>query len=143
MIRVFRVTISKEQFRALPKDKRALILLMGHALNQIAVLLKLVTFSTNKDPEDPIEGRVSAAQSQIILRFLFGTLVEIWEFLRRPSNQKIIGLYSPVLGTDDIEANKMLKKYFARSNLLYKLRNNFFYHYPKTNQVEEGFEAIP
>lgn len=143
MIRVFRVPISREQFRTLPKDERALLLLIGHALNQIAVLIKLVTFSTNKDPEDPIEGRVSAAQSQIILRFLFGTLVEIWEFLRRSGNQKIIGRYLPRLDKDGTASNDMLKKYFGHSNLLYKLRNHFSYHYPSTNQVEEGFEAIP
>src|SRR5882724_12451394 len=100
MIQVFRVPITIEQFRTLPKDERALILLMGHALNQIAVLVKLVTFSTNKSPEDPIEGRVSAAQSQIVLRFLFGTLVEIWQFLRRAGNQKIIGQYLSTLDKD-------------------------------------------
>jgi hypothetical protein len=33
MIRVVRIPITKEQFRALPKDERALLLLMGHALN--------------------------------------------------------------------------------------------------------------
>lgn len=97
MVQVRRIQITKEQFRTLPKDERALLLLMGHALNQIAVLVKLVIFSTNKDPEDPIEGRVSAAQSQVILRFLFGAVVETWEFLRRPDNQKIIGSYLPAL----------------------------------------------
>jgi hypothetical protein len=50
MIRAVRIQISKEQFRTLPKDGRALLMLMGHALNQIAVLIKLVTFSSNKDP---------------------------------------------------------------------------------------------
>jgi hypothetical protein len=43
MIEVFRVSISKQRFRALPKDERALILLGGHALNQIAMLIKLET----------------------------------------------------------------------------------------------------
>ena len=80
MIKVVRIQITKEQLRTLPKDERALLLLMGHALNQIAVLIKLITFSTNKDPTDPIEGRVSAAQSQVILRFLFGAVAETWEF---------------------------------------------------------------
>ena len=135
--------ISREQFRTLPQDERALILLMGHALNQIAVLVKLVTFSTNKDPEDAIEGRVSAAQSQIILRFLFGTIVETWEFVRRADNQKIIGRYLPILGENGAESYKKLRTYFGRSNLLYKLRNNFSYHYPSAEQIEQGFDAIP
>jgi hypothetical protein len=66
MIKVVRIQVTMEQFRALPKDERALLLLMGHALNQIAVLVKLVTFSTNKDPADQIESRVSPANFPII-----------------------------------------------------------------------------
>jgi len=97
MIRVRRIEITKEQLRTLPKDERALLLLMGHAMNQIAVLMKLVILSTNKDPADPIEGRVSAAQSQVILRILTGIVAETWEFLRKPANQKIIGSYLPLL----------------------------------------------
>jgi hypothetical protein len=34
MIRVRRIEITKEQFRTLPKDERAQLLLMGHAMNQ-------------------------------------------------------------------------------------------------------------
>jgi hypothetical protein len=143
MIRVVRIPITKEQFRALPKDERALLLLMGHALNQIAVLVKLVIFSTNKDPEDPIEGRVSAAQSQVILRFLFGAVVEIWEFLRRPGNQKIIGAYLPALDKDGTAAGDELNKYFGSSNLLYNMRNKFSYHFPRTDDIDQGFETVP
>jgi hypothetical protein len=92
--------------------------------------LKLVIFSTNKDPEDPIEGRVSAAQSQVILRFLYGAVVETWEFLRRPGNQKIIGSYLPALDKDGTAARDELTKYFGSSNLLSNMRNKFSYHFP-------------
>ena len=76
MVDVYTVPISKAQFRKLPKEERALVLVSGHMLNQISVLWKLVRFSTNRDRQVPIEGRVSAAQSQIILRCLLGTLAE-------------------------------------------------------------------
>jgi hypothetical protein len=143
MVQVRRIQITKEQFRTLPKDERALLLLMGHALNQIAVLVKLVIFSTNKDPEDPIEGRVSAAQSQVILRFLFGAVVETWEFLRRPDNQKIIGSYLPALDKDGAATHEELNRYFGSSNLLSNMRNKFSYHFPHTDEIEQGFEAVP
>lgn len=143
MIKVVRIQITKEQFRTLPKDERALLLLMGHALNQIAVLIKLVTFSTNKDPTDPIEGRVSAAQSQVILRFLFGAVAETWEFLSRRDNQKIIGSYLPLLDKHGTEARKELRKYFGRSSLLHNIRNKFSYHFPRVDDIEQGFEAVP
>jgi hypothetical protein len=143
MIRVVRIEITKEQFRTLPKDERALLLLMGHALNQIAVLLKIVTFSSNKDPADPIEGRVSAAQSQVILRFLFGAVAETWQFLSRPDNQKIIGSYLPALDKDGTAARDELRKHFGRSNLLHSIRNKFSYHFPHVDEIEQGFETVP
>jgi hypothetical protein len=143
MIRVRRIEITKEQFRTLPKDERALLLLMGHAMNQIAVLTKLVIFSTNKDPADPIEGRVSAAQSQVILRILTGTVAETWEFLRKPANQKIIGSYLHLLDKDGTASREELNKYFGGSHLLHDLRNKFSYHFPSPDEIERGFEAVP
>jgi hypothetical protein len=143
MIRVRRIEITKEQFRRLPKDERALLLLMGHAMNQIAVLMKLVILSTNKDPADPIEGRVSAAQSQVILRILTGTVAETWEFLRKPANQKIIGSYLHLLDKDGTAAREELNTYFGGSNLLHNMRNKFAYHFPNPDEIEQGFEAVP
>jgi hypothetical protein len=93
MIKVYRVPISKKQLSTLPKDERALLLLMGQALNQISVFLKLFSFSSNKDPENPIEERVSAAQSHIILRVLFGVLFEAWKVVL--NNQVMVDKYMP------------------------------------------------
>jgi hypothetical protein len=137
------VPISKAQFRAIPRDERALVFVAGHVLNQISVFLKLVRFSTSKDPVDPIEARVSAAQSQIMIRCLIGVLVEAWEFIRKPTNQKIIGAYLKDLGDDGRAEYDKLKKHFGRSGLLYALRNSFLYHYPKPEDLERAFEWIP
>jgi hypothetical protein len=143
MITVYKVPISKSQFRAIPRDERALLFVAGHVLNQISVFLKLVRFSTSKDSVDPIEARVSAAQSQIILRCLIGVFVEAWELIRRPLNQKIIGGYLKDIGDDGRAEYDKLKKHFGKSGLLYKLRNSFLYHYPKPEDVEQAFEWIP
>jgi hypothetical protein len=105
--------------------------------------VKLVTFSTNKDPTDPIEGRLSAAQSQVILRFLFGAVAETWEFLRRSDNQKIIGSYLPALDARGTAAREELQRYFGGSNLLHSMRNKFSYHFPRTDEIEQGFETVP
>ena len=61
-ITVYRVPISKEQFQSIPPDQRTVVLIAGHILNQVGVFIKLVRFSTNGDPADPIEQQVSAAQ---------------------------------------------------------------------------------
>lgn len=143
MITVYRIPIPKAKFRLISADERALVLVAGHLLNQISVFVKLLRFSMSKDPADEIEGRVSAAQSQIILRCLIGVLAEGWEYVRRPANQKIIGAYLPTLSDDGQKAYGSLKKSFGRSGLLHKLRNSFLYHYPTTDQVEQAFEWIP
>jgi hypothetical protein len=123
MIKVYRVPISKKQLSTLPKDERALLLLMGHGLNQISVFLKLFTFSANKDPKNLIEGRVSAAQSNIILRVLFGVLLEVWNVIR--DNKMIVDRYMPDIDENGKKSYNTLDEYFQKSSLLYKLRNNF------------------
>jgi len=143
MITVYRVPISKEQFRSIPSAERGLVFVAGHILNQIGVFMKLVRFSTSHTSEDPIESRLSAAQSQLLLRCLIGVLVEAWEFLRRPGNQKIIGIYSASIGDVGAASHESLKKQFGKSGLLHKLRNAFLYHYPKPEQLDAGFDWIP
>jgi len=143
MITVYKVPISKEQFRVIPRDERALVFVAGHVLNQISVFLKLIRFSTSKDPSDPIEARVSAAQSQIMVRCLIGVLVEAWEFIRKPINRKIIGRYLDSIGAEGRMEYDKLNKHFGKSGFLYKLRNSFLYHYPNSDDLEKAFEWIP
>jgi transcriptional regulator with XRE-family HTH domain len=142
-VTVYRVPISKEQFQSIPSDQRAVLFVAGHILNQVSVFIKLVRFSTNADPADPIEERVSAAQSQLILRCLIGVLVEAWEFIRRPANQRIIGNYADSIDDDGRTSYDKLKKHFGKSGLLYKLQNNFLYHYPMPAELDEAFKSIP
>ena len=141
MIEVYRVPISKRQLSTLPKDERALLLLMGHGLNQISVFLKLFQFSANKDPENPIEGRVSAAQSHIILRILCGILLEVWNVIC--ANKMLIDRYLPDVDDEGTQSYKTLGVYFHKSSLLFKLRNNFSYHLPNAKVVEKTFKSIP
>src|SRR5271169_6606310 len=105
MIEVFRIPISKDQLRAIPADERNLLLLASHAVNQMSVLRKLLIFSLNYESDSEIENTLSAAQSQTILRFLFGALAEAWEMIKRPVNQKLIGKdYIKVMDADGIAA---------------------------------------
>ena len=142
-ITVYRVPISKKQFQLIPSDERALLFVAGHVLNQVSVFIKLVRFSTNSDPTNPIEERVSAAQSQLILRCLIGVIAEAWEFIRRPMNQKIIGNYLKDVDDDGRTSYDKLKKQFGKSGLLHDLRNGFLYHYPKPAVLDKAFELIP
>jgi hypothetical protein len=143
MITVYRVPISKEQFRKIPDEERAFVLLLGHAINQLNVLRKIAIFSKNEEPNDPVEGRISAGQSQIVIRYLFGVVAETWEFIRRSGNQKIIGDYLSELSEEGRASYDQLKTHFGRSNLLHRVRNALSFHYPPSSKVITAFEAIP
>jgi len=144
MIEVFRIPISKAQLRAIPADERNLLLLSSHAVNQLLILRKLLIFSTNYRSENAIENTLSAGQSQIILRFLFGALAEAWEMVKRPINQKLIGKdYIGLIETDGVTAYGELNKHFGKSNLLHRIRNTIAYHHPSAQELEAAFEDVP
>jgi hypothetical protein len=141
MIEVYSIPMSKKQLAELPKDERVLLLLMGQALNQINVFWKLGTFSTNYTPDNEIECRLSAAQSHIILRALFGTVFEAWKMIC--SHRKIVEKYLFSIDDEGRSSYDFLQKYFSNSKLLDKLRNNFSYHYPNAKVVEKTFNSVP
>jgi len=144
MIEVFRVPISKDRLRAIPAEERNLLLLASHAVNQLSVLRKLLIFSLNYQSDSELENTLSAGQSQIILRFLFGALAEAWEMVKRPINQKLIGKdYADLIGADGNTAYDNLKKHFGESNLLHRLRNTIAYHHPSAQELEAAFENVP
>lgn len=58
-------------------------------------------------------------------------------------NQKIIGSYLPALDKDGTVARDELRKHFGRSNLLHNIRNKFSYHFPRADEIKQGFEAVP
>jgi hypothetical protein len=141
MISVYRIPISKDRFRQLPKEERCLVLVSGHILNQISVFMKLVRFSTNKDPNNEIETMVSGMQSQLILRCLIGVLAEACVFLKE--RQALIESYLPAMHGEGREAYDKLTPSFDRKDLLRLIRNNYLYHYPNAKNADKAFEAIP
>jgi hypothetical protein len=128
----------------MPRDDRHLLLLASHAVNQISVTQKLLLFSVQYKPDSDVEKLLSAAQSQTILRLLFGILAEAWEMLRRPINQKLIGNdYIQVIDREGVVAYEKLKRHFGESNLLHRLRNTIAYHHPSNEELEAAFEDVP
>lgn len=70
MLDIIRIPIARERLQQLTKDERTFLLLLGYTANQITVLWKLIIFSTNRTPDDPVEQRVTGAQTQIFVRQL-------------------------------------------------------------------------
>jgi hypothetical protein len=142
MIEVLRIFVNKERLRAMPKNERALFLLLGYAANQINMLSKLIIFSTNKTPDEQPEQAISGAQSQMIARLIIGVLHESWELIRKRFLGSRLGKdYTPLLDPGGQAALAALKKNFGSSNLLCKLRGNYVFHHPLDADIEAAFDA--
>ena len=144
MIKVEKWEFTKADLAAIAPDQRALLILTGHTLNTIAVWIKLIRLSTNYEAAEDVEGRLSSAQSHILLRSLYGAITEAWEWLKRPESQRLIGLeYLNNLHVDARTAYALLKSYFGGSNTLNLVRNRYAYHYPTTDDLRQAFESVP
>lgn len=144
MFEVFRIPVSKKDLQAIPTDDRNLLLLASYAVNQLSVLRKMLIFSLNYESNSELENTLSAGQSQVVLRLLFGALAETWEMIKRPINQRLIGRdYADAIDTEGRAVYQALNKHFGKSNLLHKLRNTIAYHYPKADELAAAFADVP
>ena len=144
MIEVQRFQIRKEDILSLGKEETAFLLLAGHAANQLNVLIKIVNLSSNYSSEAEIANKLSAAQTHILIRLLYGTLGETLEWMKRPDTQKLIGMkYHEKLPTESKSAYARLKALWGRPNILHYLRNNFAFHFPKPDQILAGLASVP
>jgi hypothetical protein len=142
MIRVVQIPMPKDRLRAVPKEERSLFLLLGYAGNQITMFQKLVIFSSNKTPSEAVEQRISGAQTQMLVRSLIGALHEAWLLIQKRFLGSPLGRdYQDRLNPAGREALDGLKKYFGASNILNTLRNNYVYHHPFDEHVDEAFVA--
>jgi hypothetical protein len=143
VIDVLRIPLPKDRLRTIPKEERALLFLLGYAANQITFFSKLVQFSSNRTPSDPVEQQLSDAQSLILGRVAIGVLAEAWElihkrFLGTPRGKEFEPAKLNPVGREALET---LKKHFSGSNILSKLRNNVAFHHPNDSDMDAGFEA--
>jgi hypothetical protein len=138
---IFRVRLPMTELRALPADERAMLFLLGLAVNQLALLQKLVTFSSNKTPLDTIEQKLSGAQTQMIARLAVGALAETWQLIHRRLIGRPIGKrYLDLLSADGRRALGELRLLFGSSGLLTNLRNENVFHFPSETSIEDAFE---
>jgi hypothetical protein len=144
VIKIVRVRIGKDQLRRLTTEERAMFLLVGHVANQLAILTKLVAFSSNWGDYGPIVEKVTAGQTQMFARQAIGVANEAWElihkrFLSRPLGHE----YREKLAPTGREALDNLCKYFGSKNVIAAIRNSFAFHNPRDSELEAAFEAVP
>jgi hypothetical protein len=83
MLHVLQLPMTKDILEKMTADERSFFLLLGYASNQVNALWKLVIIATNETPENPVEQRVTAAQTQIFVRLTIGAMHEAWLLVER------------------------------------------------------------
>jgi hypothetical protein len=106
----------------------------------VNALWKLVIIATNEMPTNPIEQRVSGAQTQIFVRLTIGAMHEAWLLIERGFLKSKAGRERATSLDAEAQAGlDRLKKRFGVSNPLATIRNNFAFHNPTMEQMEAAF----
>ncbi len=143
MIRVTQYHFSKADFAGMLPEERALIFLAGQTINQVNVWLKLIRLSSSFESASEVENKLSAAQTHILLRALFGTLHEAWVWQTRKDMGLLIASYLPTLSADSQAARKTLSKHLSNGGTMGALRNGYSFHSPTTAVLDKTFTMMP
>ena len=145
-VEIHRVLLPKAKLAAIPKEERVLLLLMGHATNEINVFSKLILMMRKEQPERQIEDFAEGGQIFIVMRTLIGKLHEAWEMFRTraQSNRAIAETYIMKLDDEGKSVLKTLNVYFGKKNAVTEIRNKVSFHYKDDNDLmEENFQRLP
>lgn len=142
-LRIRQFTLNKDQLAKLSSDELNLFFLSGHILNELNSLNKVFAWCLTREAEGETETSLTAQrmQAMIYARILAGKLSEAWEvlgstwFSKRRSAEINDGLHP-----DSLAALVALKAYFSRTNLIFKVRNSFAFHY--SSNLGEGWEDV-
>jgi hypothetical protein len=146
MTEIYQVDLTKRQLEAMRGAERRLLLLLGHAINEINVFQKLVLMSGQGTHSRTFVDHVQAGQTLILMRTLIGKLCEAWDLFRVRflSERQLSTLYLPRLHADALAALESLKQHFGTQSPLTLIRNRFSFHYKDENDlVERSFQEIP
>ena len=116
MTEIHRVNLTKSKLAAMPEAERSLLLLLGHANNEINVLSKLILMARKDEPEIKLIDHVEAGQVFVIMRVLIGKLHEAWLLFNRrfQADHSLRGKYLPKLSAQAATAITELNQHFGR-----------------------------
>jgi hypothetical protein len=146
MTDIHRVHLTKAKLAAMPEAERSLLLLLGHASNEINVLTKLILMTRKDDPPVKLIDHVEAGQILVLMRVLIGKLHEAWRLFgkRFQADRAIREKYSPQLSPKATGALTELNRHFGNGSLLTRIRNNISFHYVDDNDlIEANFQRLP
>ena len=125
-----KIKISNKKLKAFPADEQTLLILLGHLSNELALLHKLWIFTHPNAEDKDIARKVRVSQLMLVLRLYIGKLLEGWLLLEKIYFKSgLARKYDALLSKEGKEALEAIKRYFGSSNVMYKIRNSYAFHY--------------
>lgn len=135
--------IDKLKFDTVPEAERTFIIGLGHIVNEINLLQKLLYWTAPSVEEYDIIRKAHSSQATTVAKLFAGKLLEAWKFLQYSYfGSRISAEYYEILKAEGREAIDNLKQYFSRRNIVFTIRNNFAFHY-SANHMRDGFSLTP
>jgi len=146
MTEVHCVHLTKAKLAAMAEAERSLLLLLGHASNEINVLSKLILMARKDEPAIKLIDHVEAGQVFILMRVLIGKLHEAWRLFQQrfQANRPLARRYVPKLLPEAAGAITELNKHFGKGSPLTAIRSAVSFHYAdQRNLAEANFQRLP
>jgi hypothetical protein len=143
---IHRVNLTKSKLATMPQAERSLLLLLGHANNEINVLSKLILMARKDEPEIKLIDHVEVGQVFVFMRVLIGKLHEAWLLFNRrfQADHSLGKKYRPKLSANAVTALAELNQHFGKGSPLTAIRNAVSFHYADDqNLVEQNFQRLP
>ena len=146
------VPLKKDQLALIPETERALILLIGHHLNEITLLLRLLLLSTGGTEFGDIRDHYQAAQTHSLLRLLVGSVSEFWKLFEKPKYKKIVQDAASRNKNENIASQlNFLENYFETernqkgkpTSGVLRIRNKLAFHSPESMLLLEQLDMMP
>lgn len=129
-MKIRQVSLPIDAFLKIPKDERALLVAMGHALNEYNIFNKLLIASSHFEDEPLQVAYAQSIQMYSIARILVGKIYESWNVINSGFfKSQLSKKYSNKLSDTESNAINGLKKYFSKKNLIGKVRNGLAFHF--------------
>lgn len=141
-MRLHHFKLRRETLESVPDAERTLLVLLGHAANELSVLTKLFHFCATPADEAEVLMQARNAQALVLGRLLTGKIYECWQLLQSAYfGSQVSRTYAPLLDPAPSAAIDSLGRYFGRDNVIERVRNRFAFHY-SPDQVPLGFAKL-
>ena len=142
-LNILQIRFDRAALDRMPKDARRNLFLFGHVGNEINTLNRLLIFSI-KDQPDPVRTAFAEARSVTIARLLIGTTFEGYLAVQRfVLGDKFGQTYLPYFNSMGNDALNRVKKQLRDMKLLAAIRNDFAFHLPDSDQIDDAYARLP